>query len=225
MSGSRELDLLPAPVRDVVLGAARLAHFAPDETLFHEGDPPAAAYIIETGQVKRVKHSDVGKDLILEVAGPGTLLGEMAVLFDQPYDVSAQALDEVAAWRISAPDFRRLVADGFAGPALAAAVMATLSRRLREAQREILSLAVERVERRIARTLLKLAGTVGHREGRTFVLDLPLTRQDIAEMTGTTVETTIRVMSQWRRAGIVDTIDSQIVLLDPHRLITICEEL
>lgn len=222
MSGPRELDSLPEPVRNAMTAVARLVYFAPAETLFHEGDPPMAAYIIETGQVKRVKHSDVGKDLILEVAGPGAFLGEVAALFNQPHDTSAQALDEVAAWRVGAPDFRRLVAEH---PALAQAVLATLGRRLREAQGEILSLAVERVERRVARTLLKLAGTVGHREGRTFVLDLPLTRQDIAEMTGTTVETTIRIMSAWRRAGIVDTIDSQIVLLDPHRLIAICEEL
>ncbi|MBU1880043.1 MAG: helix-turn-helix domain-containing protein, partial [Chloroflexi bacterium] len=76
-----------------------------------------------------------------------------------------------------------------------------------------------------ARTLLKLAKTVGHREGRTFVLDLPLTRQDIAEMTGTTVETVIRVMSKWRRDNMVDTIDNHIVLQDPHRLIAISEEL
>ena len=225
MSEPEPLALLPKSVRDAVLAVAQPVRFVQDETLFHEGDPSTAAYVITAGQVKRVKHSDVGKDIILEVVGPGALLGEMAALSDQPHDTSAQALDEVVAWRIGASDFRRLVVDGFAGPALAAVVIATLSRRLREAQDEIRGLAVERVERRIARTLLKLARTVGHRQGRTLVLNLTLTRQDIAEMTGTTVETAIRVMSQWRREGIADTVDSHIVLLDPHRLIAIAEEL
>jgi len=216
------LGSLPASARDAVVAVARPARFAPDETLFHEGEPPAAVYIVAAGQVKRVKHSDVGKDIILEVVGPGATLGEMAALSHQPYDVSAQPLEEVTAWRVGSDDFCQLVASH---PALADLVIATVSRRLREAQDEIRSLTVERVERRIARTLLKLAKTVGHREGRTFVLDLPLTRQDIAEMTGTTVETAIRIMSQWRRADIVDTIDGHIVLLDPHRLIAIAEEL
>ena len=225
MSEPEPLAFLPKSVRDAVLAAAQPVRFVQDETLFHEGDPSTAAYVITAGQVKRVKHSDVGKDIILEVVGPGALLGEMAALSDQPHDTSAQALDEVVAWRIGASDFRRLMSDGFAGPALAAVVIATLSRRLREAQDEIRGLAVERVERRIARTLLKLARTVGHRQGRTLVLNLTLTRQDIAEMTGTTVETAIRVMSQWRREGIADTVDSHIVLLDPHRLIAIAEEL
>ena len=216
---------LPKPVRDAVLAVSQVVHFVPDEALFHESDPPTAAYIVTAGRVKRVKHSDVGKDIILEVVGPGELLGEMAVLSDQPHDTSAQALDEVTAWRIGAGDFRRLAADSFAGLALAGVVITTLSRRLREAQDEIRGLAVERVERRIARTLLKLARTVGHREGRTLIVDLSLTRQDIAEMTGSTVETAIRVMSQWRREGIVDTVNSHIVLLDPHRLIAIAEEL
>jgi CRP/FNR family transcriptional regulator len=222
VNGSEQLAFLPEPVRDAVTTVARLVHFSPDEILFYEGDPPTAVYIVTAGQVKRVKHSEVGKDIILEVVGPDALLGEMAALSDQPQDASAQTLDEVTAWRVDVDDFRRLVARQ---PALAETVIATLSRRLREAQDEIRSLTVERVERRIARTLLKLAKTVGHREGRTFILDLPLTRQDIAEMTGTTVETAIRVMSKWRRAGIVDTINSHIVLLDPHRLIAISEEL
>jgi CRP/FNR family transcriptional regulator len=222
VSEPEPLASLPKSVRDAVLAVAQPVRFVQDETLFHEGDPPTAAYIVTAGQVKRVKHSDVGKDIILEVVGPGALLGEMAALSDQPHDTSAQALDEVAAWRIGASDFRRLMSEH---PALAAVVIATLSRRLREAQDEIRGLAVERVERRIARTLLKLARTVGHRKGRTLVLDLSLTRQDIAEMTGTTVETAIRVMSQWRREGIADTVNSHIVLLDPHRLIAIAEEL
>ncbi|MBU0493950.1 MAG: Crp/Fnr family transcriptional regulator [Chloroflexi bacterium] len=216
------LTALPTSARDQLRATARVAHLTADESLFHEGDRPTAVYIVVAGQVKRVKHSDVGKDIILEVVGPGAMLGEMAVLARQPHDTSAQTLDEVTVWRVEADDWRRLVARY---PALGQVVIAALSRRLSEAQDTIRGLTVDRVERRIARTLLKLAKTVGHREGRTFVLDLPLTRQDIAEMTGTTVETVIRVMSKWRRDNMVDTIDNHIVLQDPHRLIAISEEL
>lgn len=213
---------LPESVRGAVAALARPIHFTPDRSLFHEGDPASAVYVVAVGQVKRVKHSDVGKDIILEVVGPGALLGATATLSNRHYDTSALPLDEGTAWRIDADDFRRLVAQY---PDLSGIIIAMLSDRLREAQDEIRSLVVERVERRIARTLLKLAKTIGHREGRTFVLDLPLTRQDIAEMTGTTVETTIRIMSQWRRMDIADTVNGHIILLDPHRLIAISEEL
>ncbi|MCG2739280.1 MAG: Crp/Fnr family transcriptional regulator, partial [Syntrophaceae bacterium] len=99
-------------------------------------------------------------------------------------------------------------------------------RQLREAQETIKSMAVERVERRIARILLKLAATTGSSsEGGIIVIELPLTRQDIAEMAGSTVETAIRTMSRFRKKGLVQTKQGRVTILQPHELVKIAEEL
>ena len=88
----------------------------------------------------------------------------------------------------------------------------------------IKSMAVERVERRIARILLKLAATTGSSSEEGIVIELSLTRQDIAEMVGTTVETAIRTMSKFRKKGLVQTKRGRVVILDPHQLVRIAEE-
>ena len=87
-------------------------------------------------------------------------------------------------------------------------------------------MAVERVERRIARLLLKLAGSLGKMTGgERILIDMPLTRQDIAEMTGTTVESAIRVMSKFRKQGLIDSRNGKVSLINPHALVRIADEL
>ena len=111
-------------------------------------------------------------------------------------------------------------------PDLALRAMSEAGRRLRTAYDMMRSLAVERVERRIARVLLRLVGTTGIRDEHGIVIDIPLSRRDLANMAGTTMETAIRVMSKLAREGIVDTEHrGQVVVLDPHELVRIDEEL
>jgi CRP/FNR family transcriptional regulator len=104
-------------------------------------------------------------------------------------------------------------------------IIDSLGRRLNEAYDTIRSLAVERVERRIARLLLKLANSVGQASGAAIVIDMPLTRQDIAEMTGTTVESAIRVMSKFRKQGLIVSRSGKLTLTEPHSLVVIADEL
>jgi len=118
-------------------------------------------------------------------------------------------------------DFLRLLKQY---PALALGLIEELGHRLREAQEMIKSMAVERVERRIARILLKLAATTGSSSEEGIVIELPLTRQDIAEMAGTTVETAIRTMSKFRKKGLVQTKRGRVTILEPHQLVKIAEE-
>ncbi len=110
-------------------------------------------------------------------------------------------------------------------PALALRVIEEQGRRLREAQETVKSMAVERVERRIARILLKLAATTGSSNEDGITIELSLTRQDIAQMTGTTVETAIRTMSRFRKKGLVRTKRGRVTILKPHQLVKIAEEL
>ena len=195
--------------------------FGKDDYIFFEGDPFSWLGVVLEGRVKMIKHSENGKDVVLDLIAPGEMLGELAAFNGEPYPATAQAMEPTVVASIHRDDYLRLLKQY---PALALRVIEELGRRLREAQEMIKSMAVERVERRIARILLKLAATTGSSSEEGIVIELSLTRQDIAEMVGTTVETAIRTMSKFRKKGLVQTKRGRVVILDPHQLVRIAEE-
>jgi len=195
--------------------------FDKDDYLFFEGDPASWVGFVLEGRVKMIKHSVGGKDVVLDVISPGGMLGEVAAFNGEPYSATAQAMEPTIVASIHRDDYRRLLRRY---PALALKIIEELGHRLREAQNTIKSMAVERVERRIARILLKLAAATGSPSEDGIVIDLPLTRQDIAEMAGTTVETAIRIMSKFRKKSLVQTRRGRVIILQPHELVRIAEE-
>lgn len=196
--------------------------YAKDEYVFFEGDPPQALYIVWEGRVKLLRHSREGRDVVLDVIGPRRMLGEMAVFEGAPYDFTAQAMEPSALISIARPDFLVLLRRF---PRLSLAVISELGRRLRSASDLVHSLAVERVERRISRVLLKMADAAGKSaDGGGTLIDVTLTRQDVADMAGTTVETAIRTMSRWRQQGIIATKRGRVVILDRVQLQSIAED-
>ncbi len=196
-------------------------HFGRDDYIFFEGDPSSWLGIVLEGRVKMIKHSEPGKDVVLDLIAPGELLGEVAAFNGEPYPATAQAMEPTVVASIRQDDYLRLLKQY---PALALRVIEEQGRRLREAHDMIKSMAVERVERRIARILLKLAATTGSSNEDGIIIELPLTRRDIAEMAGTTVETAIRTMSRFRKRGLVRTKRGQVIILEPHELVKIAEE-
>ncbi len=154
------------------LPAADLAAMAPlfaprayerDDVIFHEGEAPEWLFILVAGQVKLVKHSEDGRDVILHVALPGDVLGGVSAFGRRPHPFSAQAMAPTVALRVAGKDFAAIMD---AHPAVARATLDDLVERLTEAHETMKSLAVERVERRVARQLLKLAGRLGQPLGR-----------------------------------------------------------
>lgn len=192
-----------------------------DEYLFLEGDPADMLYLVGSGRIKVLKHSDTGKEMLLEIVSAGDTVGEVGVLDGAVYPVSAQAMEPSHVWAIRRADYLRALDRH---PELALQTARSLGKRLQEAYQTMLSLAVERVERRIARVLLKLAAATGQRTGEGIVIPVPVTRQDIADMTGTTVETAIRVMSRFTKRGLIRSRRGRITLVKPHELVLIAEE-
>jgi CRP/FNR family transcriptional regulator, nitrogen oxide reductase regulator len=191
-----------------------------DDYIFLEGEAPEALYVVRSGKVKVLRHSTDGKDVVLRVAGPGHMLGTVAVFDGSGYPGTAQVIEECSILVIARNDCLTLVNRY---PVFALAVIHDLGGRLRSSAEQIRSLAVERVEQRIARVLLKLAETAGSDLPEGRVIEMPLTRQDVADMTGTTVETAIRVMSKLRRAGLIRTRRGKVVLVDTDALLEIAE--
>ncbi|RJQ16711.1 MAG: Crp/Fnr family transcriptional regulator [Nitrospiraceae bacterium] len=181
--------------------------FRNDETIFSEGDPSDKFYILAEGNVKILKHTMMGKDIILEIMSPGDIFGGVAVLDKKPYPASAQAMESTTAIRISRQNLLKIMEEY---PILKLEIVRYFSDKLRDAHEMLKNIATERVEKRVAALLLKLSEKVGVEDSGFRKIDFPLTRQEIAEMVGTTVETCIRTMSKFQKSGLVRSTSGRI---------------
>lgn len=195
--------------------------FPRDAYVFFEGDPPDYLYIVWMGRIKLVRHSPDGRDVVLDVLGPGRMMGELAVFEGAPYSQTAQTMEESALITIARTDFLYLLERY---PSVALAVINELGRRLRVANDLVQSLAVDRVDRRIARALLRLSLYNSVRTEEGIMIQMRLTRQDLADMTGTTVETAIRVMSRFRKEGWITTQRGRVIIKQPEALSRIADQ-
>ena len=190
-----------------LVGLAIEHSFKPGESIFWEGDAPDWFYMVAEGRVKVLKHSSLGKEFIIAFFGPGEMFGEVAVFENKPYPASAQAVAETKVLGIKRADFLSFLAQR---PEVALRVVSVLGGRLRDAQGRLRDIAGERVDQRLARTLLMLSSKLGS--------TLPFTRREIADMAGVTTETAIRVMSRLRDGGIIRSARGETVILDEHKL-------
>lgn len=192
---------------EALSGLAVERKFAPRETVFWEGDAPQWFYVIAEGGIKVFKSSSSGKEFIIAFFGPGEMFGEVAVFENRPYPASAQAVVETRVLGIKREDFLSFLAHR---PEVALRTINILGGRLRDAQNRLRDLAGERVDQRLARLLLMLYAKLGP--------NLPFTRQEIADMTGTTTETAIRIMSRLRQQGIIRSVRGRTIILDETKL-------
>ncbi|HLF29060.1 MAG TPA: Crp/Fnr family transcriptional regulator [Anaerolineae bacterium] len=234
MPNARESDIHPVFNQAEVfrgLAAAQLAEIAArfsartferGALLFLEGDPAQTYYLIAAGQLKILQTSAEGNEVILHLLGPGELVGALPTLGEGAYPASASALSDVTVFAISAADFEGILSRY---PAVARNLLRFAARQLQATHHRLRELATERVERRIARTLSRLAAQIGRRESEGIVLDTPLSRQSLAELTGTTLFTASRVLKEWERRGILRVGREQVTILQPHALTVIAEDL
>jgi len=181
--------------------------FRPDEFVFWEGDDPDYFYIVVEGRIKIIKHSSSGKEFIIAFFGPGEMFGEVAVFEGKPYPASAQVVADTKILSIKKDDFLSFLSTR---PQVVLSIINVLGGRLRDAQSRLKDLAGERVEQRLAQTLLMLSSKLG--------TTLPFTRQEIADMAGTTTETAFRVTSQLKERGIISSVRGKIIILDETKL-------
>ena len=182
------------------------------EYIFFEGDEEPGIYIILDGLVKLIKETTDGKTVIVRLATKGDVFGWLVLGENRPSSTyTAQSLTNTKVLHISNADFLRLLSEY---PALAVRITCESTKMVLEAYERLKSLAAEKVEGRIASVLLELAKKIGKREGNKIVIKAPITRQDLAEMTGTTVETAIRIMSKWKKEGYINTERNKIEILD-----------
>jgi|FaiFalDrversion3_1042247.scaffolds.fasta_scaffold02110_2 CRP-like cAMP-binding protein len=190
--------------------------------LFLEGDPAEGVYLLLEGYVKIVQTDVSGQEVVVQVAGPGEPLGLIATFADSPYPASAQAVSPARALWLPGEALRGFL---LRHPEVALRLLRVLAERLHETHRRLLEVSVLRVERRLARVLVRLASRLGERTEEGIVVTMPLSREELAELCGTRLHTVSRLLNRWQRAGWVRLGRRRIVLREPHALVALAEEL
>lgn len=204
------------------LDAARRQQVERGGFFFHQGEPAVAFYVIVEGRVRLSQLTPEGHQVIIHFMGPGDGMGIIVALSGTIYPLSAEAVSDSLALKWDYDSTIRLMEHY---PRLALSGLRLVSDRFQELQDRYRELATERVERRVASALLRLTRQTGKRTERGVLLDLPLSRQDLGEMTGTTQYTVSRILSSWEQGGLIETGRERIVICRPHDLVMIAEDL
>jgi CRP/FNR family transcriptional regulator len=187
--------------RRKIAGEMIETYYGKGQYIFREGDPAEYFHIVKEGAVKCVKSSSGGKEITLKVLIPGDLFCCEAAVFDgSPHPGCAQPMGNVQILRLSKKSYFDMLRRN---PDAALEVIKYLGSRLNEAQENAKVLALDRAEQRMAALLVNLAARASVREPDGLRLTLRLTRQDLADMAGITVETAIRIMGKFKRARLV----------------------
>jgi CRP-like cAMP-binding protein len=190
--------------------------------LFQQGDPAERIYLLLEGKLRLSQLTPEGQQVILHYVSPGEAFGVIAVLSGSEYPVTAQAVEPCTVRSWSQAAMRGLMEQN---PTISLNAIRILAERVQEFQDRLRELATERVERRVARAVIRLARQAGRKTPEGVLIDMPLSRQDLAEMTGTTLYTVSRIFSQWESRGLVQSKREQVLIRLPHGLVSIAEDL
>ena len=205
-----------------VLEAANLKTLENGAFYFHKEEPATHAFILLEGKVKLGQVATDGQQVILGYLVPGRVYGIIAVLKKVTYPVSAQAIGKCKALVWDQDTLNRLM-EKF--PRMALNALRIMSGQIRGFQNSVRDLSTKRVEQRIARAVLRLTRESGKKIETGILIDLPLSRQDLAEMTGTTLYTVSRVLTEWEKCGLTQSKRQKVIITSPHGLVTIAEDL
>lgn len=177
-----------------------------NRTILKAGDPTDSLFIVLAGRTKVQMADEDGKEVILNVLGPGDFFGEMGLLEDAPRAASVVTTEPSEFLSVTKDDFNALLKDNYE---MAMVIMRGLVKRLREADRKIESLALLDVYGRVARVLLEFSTDVGGKK----VIKSKLPRQDIAKMIGASREMVSRVMKDLETEGYIEVLDDGVIVL------------
>lgn len=222
----RRVAVLKAASEDDVRAIARMGFTRTVEEggfFFFQDEPADYLYILLSGRAKLCQITPDGQQVNLRTLIAHQLFGAIgAVEPAATYPACAQALEDSAALALPCAEFRRLLE---ARPHLSFGLMKLMTGYIQEMQNRYRESVTEKVEQRIARVLLRLAGQSGVRVDEGVLIELAFSRQDLAEMAGTTLYTVSRVLSAWEKQGLIATGRERVTLKNPHGVMKIAEGL
>ena len=220
IAGLPVFDGLAAGDLDRILEAARSVRVAKEESVFDQDAEAQAFFLLLDGRVRVVKTTPDGQQVIMRYIVPGELMGIAQALGRTTYPASAIAVGDCVV--LSWPG--RLWAEFAAAyPSFGANTYRTVGTRLDDVQTQVVEMATQQVEQRVAHALLRLARQAGRKTEDGILIDFPISRQDIAEMTGTTLHTVSRLLTAWEEKGLVRSGRQRVSVVEPHRLLLIAE--
>ncbi|MFD2647664.1 Crp/Fnr family transcriptional regulator [Devosia albogilva] len=209
---------LPDEQLDVLVSGAVQRRYRPGEAVFEQGEEAKHFFVLLSGRLRVTQVTAEGQQVIVRMVNPGDLFGIAKALSRTDYPGTATAVIDSAAVAWPMSRWSQLVQDF---PHFAVGAMQTMGDRLQEAHTRMRELATEEVERRVAHAVLRLGNQAGRKEPAGIRIDFPISKQDIAEMTGTTLHTVSRILSAWEAAGLVESGRQKLLLKNPHRLLLI----
>jgi CRP-like cAMP-binding protein len=205
---------------DAILSLAKSARHPRDAEIFAQDAEASSFFLLLAGHIRVVRTTPDGEQIIARYINEGELFGIAVAMGRNTYPASAVAAVDcvVLAWPNAAwPTLQARV------PGFAASAYGTIGARLQETQARVVEMSTQQVEQRIAGAVLRLVTQAGRKTPEGIEIDFPITRQDIAEMTGSTLHTVSRLLSAWEDEGIVLGGRQKVVVRDPHALMMIAE--
>ncbi len=206
---------------DAVISRATALRIPKGSPVFEQGETAKSFYVLLNGRLKVVKVTPDGQQVVIRFVVPGDIYGIAKALDREDYPATATALvDSVTlAWDIA-------IWDDFMErhPGFARSVMRMMGQRIQEAHTRLKELATQDVEHRVAHAVLRLVSQSGRKVEGGVLVDFPVTRQEIAEVSGTTMHSVSRVLSAWENAGLVVVGRQKVIVCDLERLSRIAED-
>ena len=207
--------------RQALAPVVRVRTYDRKDRLVSEGSPAAHLFTIVSGRVKVVTTSVAGKEVILGIFSSGDEVGAVAVYEERNYPANVYALEPTVCLVVPRRELFRLLKER---PSMVQGLLLGLTRRVMELTKRVKELTGSRVESRLARLFVRMASEVGRPERGGIFVPMVLSRKELADMAGTTIETCIRVMSRWKRQDIVRTESDGFVLVDKQELELLAEQ-
>jgi CRP-like cAMP-binding protein len=220
VAGMPAFAALPGDDVDHILAGARSSRYAKDTEIFSQEAEATSFFLLLSGHIRVVRTSPEGHQVIARYINEGEFFGIAMAMGQTTYPASAVAAVDcvVLAWPNGLwPGLQSRF------PTFAASVFQTIGARLRETQGRVMEMSTEQVEQRIAHAILRLVQQSGRKTEHGIEIDFPITRQDIAEMTGTTLHTVSRLLSSWENEGLVLGGRQKVTVTDPHGLMLVAE--
>ncbi|SHJ35354.1 cAMP-binding domain of CRP or a regulatory subunit of cAMP-dependent protein kinases [Arenibacter nanhaiticus] len=192
--------------------------FKKGETIFEENEKLNGVFCVRNGVSKLSKLSPNGKDQIVKLASKGAVLGQRSVIVEEISNLSAVALNDMEACFIPK---NAIVNTLNANPNFAVEVLRHMAHDLKEADDVIVNMSQKTVKQRVAEAFIYLKNNFG--EDKNGYLALTLSREDIANVVGTASESVIRIISEFKKKGLIKTFGKKVAIVDPQSLNNLAE--
>jgi len=203
-----------------IIREAQSLRYPKGSSVFQQDEEAHSFFILLHGHLRVMKVTPDGQQVVVRFVTPGEIFGIAMAMGRTTYPATATAVVDSVALVWPSAAWPRLVARH---PSLAVNMMQTVGSRLQDTHTRVIEMSTEQVERRVAHALLRLAQQAGRKGEDGILIDFPISRQDVAEMTGTTLHTVSRLLSAWEDQGLVGSGRQRISIRNPHKLFLLAE--